>query len=104
MTTLRNIRFVRWLKSLMIRNMHNMISCEEFEGFIFDYIDDQLSPKVKSVFEFHLKRCKECREFLEAYKRSIEISRAIYDEKSGTLSYEVPEELIKAILDARDCQ
>ncbi|MCG8404340.1 MAG: zf-HC2 domain-containing protein, partial [Phycisphaerales bacterium] len=44
-----------------------MISCREFEAFIVDYLDDQLPARQRKIFEFHLKICRECRDYLAAY-------------------------------------
>lgn len=86
----------------MQKHVHGMMSCRTFEGFVLDYIDDKLPPHQKSLFESHMRRCRECRQYLEAYKRTQEITRAVFTSPDAPLPDEVPEDLIKAILKARN--
>ncbi len=53
------------LKSLMFQ-MPGMITCAEFEEFMLDHFDDQLSNAELKVFERHMVFCRECREYLAA--------------------------------------
>lgn len=92
----------RWLKGFMLKRMHRMITCKEFEEFVLDYLDDQLPDRQKSVFEFHLRICRECRDYLAAYKHTIEIGRAVLAPSDDPVPEDVPEDLIAAILDARE--
>jgi len=87
-----------------MKYMHKTISCKEFEAFILDYLEDELSSAQKETFESHLRVCVECREYLSAYKRTIELSQAMIKDSSAPLPDDVPEDLIKAILDARHKQ
>jgi anti-sigma factor RsiW len=98
---MRNNRIVSWMKGILMKHMHNMISCKEFEEFILDYMEDALAQAKKKTFELHLRMCPECREYLAAYKRSIELNQAVFNKPSDPLPDDVPEDLIKAILDAR---
>jgi anti-sigma factor RsiW len=94
--------FNKWLKGFMLRRIHNMITCEEFESFILDYLDDGLPAAQKITFELHLKICAECREYLAAYKNTIGLCKAVLRGPHVPVPDDVPEDLIKAILDARD--
>ena len=89
---------MRRMKGLMLKTMHGMITCREFEAFIIEYLSDELPPKQRKKFEWHIKLCRECREYLEAYRTSMEISKL--ESKYGTDIHQddVPEDLIKAIL------
>jgi len=91
----------RWIKGIMLNVMPGMITCEEFEQFIVDYLEGDLPSKQLSLFERHLRMCRECRDYLTAYQRTMEMSRAACESSSDSLQEEVPEDLIKAILDAR---
>ncbi len=91
----------RWLKGLMLKRMHRMITCKEFEGFVMSYLNGELSARQRSVFEWHLRICRECRDYLAAYKRTIELGRAVMKFPDEPVPEDVPEDLIKAILDAR---
>ena len=93
--------FRRWLKGFMLKRMHRMITCKEFEDFVLDYLDGNLAGRQESVFEFHLRLCRECREYLAAYQRATEVGRAVLPSPDDPVPDDVPEDLIKAILDAR---
>ena len=94
-------RPMRLMKSLMLKHMPMMITCRQFEDFILAYLEDELTDRQKFIFEFHLKICRECRAYLAAYKRTIEVSKRAFDEPDQPVPDEVPEDLIKAILAAR---
>jgi len=96
-----NSKLKRWLKGFMLKRMHGMITCKEFEDFVADYTDGELPSKQCSRFERHLNLCQECRQYLQAYQRTIEVSRAVFPSPDEPVPEEVPEDLIKAILKAR---
>jgi len=87
---------------MMMRYMPLMITCRQFEDFIVDYLEGNLSSKQKLVFEMHIKVCRKCREYLAAYKRTVDVveQTAVGDDQSEGLP-DVPEDLVKAILAAR---
>ena len=85
----------------MLSKMHRMITCKEFEDFILGYLDGELSRRQRSVFEWHIRLCRECREYLAAYKRAMEVSKEVLSPTEENWSKDVPEDLIKAILKAR---
>lgn len=92
---------MRWLKGMMLKYMHGMITCREFEDFIHDYLAGDLPKKQARRFEWHLKICRECRDYLRAYETSLEIGKSMLGSPSAPLPKEVPEDLIKAIIDAQ---
>lgn len=92
----------RWLKGLFLKHAHNMITCKEFEDFVLRYLEGELSDKQKSIFEWHLRWCRECREYLAAYQRTLEIADAVLAPPDQPVPTDVPEDLIKAILAARE--
>lgn len=77
-----------------------MISCEDFEAFIIAYLEDDLPKMKRRVFEFHMKMCPECREYLAAYKRSVELAKSEMEDTQDLPP--IPEDLVAAILDAAD--
>ncbi len=46
--------------------------------------------------------CRECREYLAAYQRVLEVAKIELSEPEERLGNAVPEDLIEAILEARD--
>ncbi len=95
-------RLRRWMRGLMLRYMPMMITCRAFDNFILSYLDDELTEKQRRTFEFHLRVCRECRDYLTAYKRTIEISKRAFEHSDSQIPCTVPDDLIRAILAAKD--
>ena len=91
----------RKMKGLMLRHGPMMITCAEFETFVMDYLSGDLPPGKKRVFDLHLKICRECREYLAAYKQTVALGKAAFEESADPLPGDVPEDLVTAILAAR---
>ena len=91
---------MRRVKGAMMKHVHGMITCREFEDFILAYLDDELPKRQRAIFEWHIRLCRECREYLAAYRRSMEVSQQILGQDSQTPA-EVPEDLIEAVLNAK---
>ncbi len=102
MTNQHKTGILRWLKGLMLKRVHGMITCKEFEDFVLSYLDGELPDRQRSIFEWHMRICRECRDYLAAYKRANEVGRAVLPSANDPLPEDVPEDLIKAILDARE--
>lgn len=94
-------QIMRKAKGLMFKNVPMMINCREFESFMIDYFENSLPKRQRFVFDFHLMLCRECREYLVAYKRTIEVSKRVFADPDVPVPDDVPEELVRAILDAR---
>ena len=92
---------MRRVKGTMLKRMHGMITCREFEEFVLGYLDGELPAKNAKIFEWHLRICRECREYLEAYKRTIEIGKAVLGAADESVPEDVPEDLIRAVLESR---
>lgn len=97
-------RAVQWMRGMMLNHMPLMITCREFEDFILAYIEGELPAKQRRIFDLHLKVCRECRDYLAAYKRTMEVSRHAYDEPFAPVPESVPEDLVTAILEAKTSQ
>lgn len=93
--------FRRWLKGLVLKRVRHMITCKEFEDFVLAYLDNELPDKQRSIFEWHLRFCRECRDYLAAYRRTVEIAQVVMSEPNAAIPEDVPEDLVKAILEAR---
>ena len=79
-----------------------MITCEAFEDFIVAYLDGDLTPRQKFVFEMHLKLCRECRDYLRAYRASMAMTKDALEAADALAGTEVPEDLVKAVIVARE--
>jgi anti-sigma factor RsiW len=73
------------------------MKCKECIEFLNDYLDGSLPQPQREVFETHLQRCPPCMVYLETYRKTIAASKAAIK----ACDCEVPDALIKAILDAR---
>lgn len=94
-------KLMRRVHGMMFR-LPLMITCEAFEDFILAYLEDELSARQTFVFEMHLKLCRECRDYLRAYRTALELAKASGAD-DGPLPQTVPEDLVKAVVAARDC-
>ena len=90
----------RKAKGLMFRHGPMMMTCAEFETFVLEYLSGSLPRRQKRIFELHLKICRECRDYLEAYRRSVKLGRAVFETPAAPLPEDVPEDLVNAILAA----
>ena len=95
-------RPMKWMRGMMLKHMPLMITCRQFEDFVLAYLEGELADRQRYVFELHLKICPECRDYLAAYQRTIEISKRAFEEPDQPVPDDVPEDLVKAILAARD--
>ncbi len=87
--------FARRVKGLMLKTLPGMITCAEFERFLTAYLDDELPPMKRRVFEFHIATCAECREYLAAYR----LTSALAQGSTPRLSTfdQVPADLLQAV-------
>lgn len=92
---------MRWMKGMMLKYMPLMITCVDFENFIDNYLDGELPERQKMVFELHLKICRECRDYLAAYRRTMEVSKVTSQSAPPQFRDTLPDDLIKAIRAAR---
>ncbi len=91
----------RRMQGIMFR-MPLMITCREFEDFIIAYFEGNLPKNQRRLFEIHLRFCRECREYLAAYKASMEAAKQGLSDDAMALPEEVPEDLIAAVIGSRD--
>lgn len=95
-------RIVRSMRGAMLRYMPLMITCRQFENFMIDYLEGDLPRRQVFVFELHLKVCGDCRAYMAAYKRAVEVVAMTEETTGGEPELPtVPEDLIKAIIAAR---
>jgi anti-sigma factor RsiW len=77
------------------------VNCRELAEFIIEYLDGELPADVHAYFETHLSACPPCERYLRQYRTTVTAGRIAFKECEGEISPEVPEELIRAILDSR---
>jgi anti-sigma factor RsiW len=76
------------------------MKCRELAEFLNDYVSGELPLESRTHFEFHLSKCKNCHEYMVQYEVTIRAGKIACDEMSDEMP-EIPEELIKAVLAAR---
>ena len=92
---------MRRIKGALMRHMPYMISCAEVEVFIQDYLSGDLPAGIRRRFDFHIRLCRECRDYLAAYQRTMVLEKAVMAPGQEGLEA-VPEDLVQAILKARE--
>jgi hypothetical protein len=83
--------------SWVLRNLPGMLSCAEFEEFVADYYEDEVTPDVRRKFDNHMKLCPMCRVQFDSYLRAVELGRRVCEDEDR-LPESMPEELVGAIL------
>ncbi len=74
-------------------------TCKDISDFLMEYVDGALPLGQRVQFEAHLVLCRSCRNYLDSYRKTIELTKktGVEDELPP-----VPEDLIKAILRSRE--
>lgn len=101
----KNERIVRSMMPIggwYFRKSSRMITCEEFNGFIFDYTEGLLSDKQRILFERHMKVCPVCRNFLKTYVAGYKAGNASLPYSDLDVPKAVPQDLLDAIIDVSD--
>ena len=76
------------------------LTCKDLIEFLMKYLDKELSTAEREEFERHLAICPSCVDYLDNYRRAVELGQEAC-ECDDTQAADVPEELINAILAAR---
>lgn len=76
-----------------------MPNCREVIDFLMAYIEDELSPAQRAVFEQHLSICPSCVNYLNGYRATVALAKAT---RGGEVdNSEVPPGLLAAMRAAR---
>jgi predicted anti-sigma-YlaC factor YlaD len=78
------------------------LTCKELVEFLSDYLEESLEPTQRVVFDRHLSLCSDCRNYVDSFRRAMSCSALAIGAHEVTKEVRVPEELIRAILAARD--
>ncbi len=92
---------MRKLRSAVMK-LPLMLTCREFEDFVLDYFEGTLPTKQRVIFDMHLMMCRDCRGYLAAYRRSVALGKAVFEWQESLVPSDVPEDLVDAILAAKD--
>jgi len=91
----------RLAKGAMLKSMPGHITCDEFEEFIAEYFEGELSAVQRRTFDMHLKVCEDCRAYLKAYRNTIALGRSAFTSGDAPVPEDMPADLVAAILAAR---
>jgi anti-sigma factor RsiW len=78
------------------------MNCREFIEFLWQYLSAELSAEERAKFEAHLARCAPCVRYVQSYQETCRIGKLAFAPSEEPVPEEVPEELIQAILAARE--
>jgi predicted anti-sigma-YlaC factor YlaD len=77
------------------------MTCRNALKFLADYLDGNLPLRQRLSYGVHLFLCRNCRDYLDGYRKTIEVSRSALAEPANAAGEPLPEELVQAILAAR---
>ncbi len=77
-----------------------MITCRELVDFLMDYSDGALAPEQSAAFEKHLAVCPPCVAYLKTDQQAVCLGKSVCADDDHA-AHDVPEELVRAILAAR---
>jgi len=83
----------------MTQHLPGMLTCEEVDGFLYNFHEGKLSYTENIKFKLHLSMCSECKTYVQNYKNTIRISKAGFIKADPVEN--VPEELMQVILKSR---
>ncbi len=76
------------------------MNCREMVDFLMAYIEDELPSAQRRAFDAHLDDCPPCISYLDSYRETVRLGRAVCIEDDAPLPDDVPEKLVQAILAA----
>lgn len=78
------------------------ITCREFIDFLADYLEGRLPGDRLARFNAHLAGCPSCVSYARSYRDTIRLGQGAFCHPDEPVPSEVPEQLVRAILAARD--
>jgi anti-sigma factor RsiW len=78
------------------------LKCREVIDFLDRYLEDELSPRERREFDWHLRLCRPCRAYLRTYRETLRFEEVAREELDREVPESVPEELVLAILQSRE--
>jgi anti-sigma factor RsiW len=77
------------------------MTCREIVEFLMAYLSGELPAEQRTIFEEHLAECPACVNYLDNYRQTIQLSKMALCEPPERLPQELPDDLVQAILAAR---
>jgi anti-sigma factor RsiW len=76
------------------------MTCRELAAFVMGYLDGELEAEQRRRFDAHLAECPDCVRYLREYRATVHAGQEAFTDAED-LPADVPEDLVKAILEAR---
>ena len=78
------------------------ITCRELIDFLDLYLSGELPPERAAEFDRHLSVCPSCVSYLASYRDTIALGKRVFRDPDAGVDESVPEELVAAVLRARE--
>ena len=78
------------------------MTCRDVVEFLDAWLDGSLPTRKRLVFLSHLAVCRDCRRYLDGYQKAVALGRRVFGAPDSVVSDDIPEELVDAILAARE--
>lgn len=78
------------------------VTCRQFVEFLDAYLANELPPAERAEFNGHLAACPSCVSYMKSYEQAIRLGQDALRGTEEPVPVDVPEELIQAILAARN--
>ncbi len=79
-----------------------MMTCRDFTEFVWAYLDGDMSPEQRFEFDAHMAVCPHCVAYLDTYRTTVQMGKQAFSDPDAPLPDDVPEDLVQAILAARN--
>lgn len=80
------------------------MTCRDFAEFVWKYLEGELPRDQRFDFDAHLAVCPHCIAYLRTYEETVRLGKEAFRAPDAAVPDEVPEDLVRAILDARGKQ
>ncbi|MEE9608870.1 MAG: zf-HC2 domain-containing protein [Myxococcota bacterium] len=77
------------------------MTCREFVDFLVEYLEGTLPEPRRETFEGHMHECPSCVTYLDTYRETVRLGKAVCADPEGPVPEDVPDPLVRAILAAR---
>ena len=77
------------------------MTCQRtIDEFLLKYFEGELSSDERILFESHLAICPPCEHYVQTYRQTVQLGKAVMASREEPLSANVPEEVVEAIVAA----
>jgi len=81
--------------------LQNNLTCRESVDFLADYLEDRLPEDQRVRFSGHQAACPSCVSYTRSYRDTVRLGKSVLPRREEPVR-DVPEDLVQAILAARD--